>query len=76
MIKKIAFAPVTWGCILLIVAQIVTLAIAGREKIFVVVNNFPSPQAGIQYPIIYFFASVIVIGIILFLFRSLSCALY
>ncbi len=66
MIKKLLFAPVTWGCILLITAQIITLIITEREKVFVVVNNFPSPQEGIQFPIIYFFASVVVIGLILF----------
>jgi presenilin-like A22 family membrane protease len=60
-------APVIWSSLLLIAAQVTTLLIAAREKVFVEENNFPSPQVGLQIPVIYFFAAVIVIGLILFL---------
>lgn len=67
MIKKFISAPVVWSCLLLILSQVITFTIAPREKAFVDVYNFPSPQAGLQIPIIYFFAAVVVIGLLLFL---------
>lgn len=67
MLKKILYAPVFWGCLLLILSQVITFVILPHEKTFVEVNQFPSPQAGLQFPLIYFFAAVVVLGLLLFL---------
>ncbi len=67
MLKRIFYAPVFWGCLLLILAQVITFVIVPHEKSYVEVNQFPSPQAGLHIPIIYFFAAVVVLGLVLFL---------
>ena len=67
MTRKLVLAPVLWSSLILVVAQVITLLIAAREKVFVEANNFPSPQVGLDIPVIYFFAAVVVIGLILFM---------
>lgn len=66
MFKRIIHAPVFYSCILLVISQVLTLALIPHEQTFVEVTNFSSPQAGLEIPLIYFFAAVIVIGLILF----------
>ncbi len=60
-------SPVFWGGLILAVSQVVTLLVAFREKEFVEVNQFPSPQVALHLPIAYFFGAVVVIGAALFL---------
>lgn len=66
MIKKIISAPAFWSCLLLILAEVIAFSIVPRQKTFVEVYNFPSPQVGVQFPLVYFFVAVIVIGLLLF----------
>lgn len=66
MVKKIISAPVFWSCLLLILAEVIAFSIVPRQKTFVVVYNIPSPQVGVQFPLVYFFVAVVVIGLVLF----------
>lgn len=66
MVKK-ALSPVLGGSLILVVAQAITLLVVFQEQTFVVVNQIPSPQATLEYPVAYFFGAVVVLALVLFL---------
>ena len=68
MKKKFALAPTLWGSFSFILGAAVTLYIAYRELKYLRDNpQIVLPQVPPQFPVIYFFSAVVVIGLILFL---------
>lgn len=59
--------PVIWSIIILVVAQAATLAIALQQKTFVEENQIVAPEVSLGFPVAYFFGTIIIMGLILFL---------
>ena len=88
MKKKFAAGPLLWGSLSFIIAAALASFIASRELQFLDANPDIAadlPQIAPQFPVIYFFSAVLVIGLILFLipvsklkwvFRTLFVLLY
>ena len=68
MKKKFALGPMLWGSFSFILGAAVTFYIAYRELKYLQDNpQIVLPQVPPQFPVIYFFSAVVVIGLILFL---------
>ncbi len=65
--KKARIDPILGAALIFIVAQILTIYVAFREKDFVEVNQITSPQASAGLPLGYFFGVVLLMGAVLFL---------
>ena len=58
--------PIFYGSLTLIFSQVVTFLVAFREKDFLQERDIVSPELSIEFPLLYFFGVVILLGIILF----------
>ena len=68
MKKKFALGPMLWGSLSFILGAAITFYIAYRELKYLQENpQIVLPQVSPQFPVIYFFSAVVVIGLILFL---------
>ena len=68
MKKRFTLSPVLWGSISFILGAAIASFVAGRELTYLQVNpDFVLPQVPSQFPFIYFFSVVVVIGLVLFL---------
>ena len=68
MKKKFALGPMLWGSLSFILGAAVTSYIAYRELKYLQDNpQIVLPQVSPEFPVIYFFSAVVVIGLILFL---------
>ena len=67
MDKRSKLEPAFWSSLILIIAQVLALYGAFREKAFVEANQITSPQISIGIPLAYFFTVVVLMGIILFI---------
>ena len=88
MKKKFAVAPLLWGSLSFIIGAALASYIASRELQFLDANPDIAadlPKISPQFPVIYFFSAVLVIGLVLFLipvsklkwvFRTLFVFLY
>ena len=86
MKKKFALGPVLWGSLSFILGAALTSYVAARELKYLQANpQIVTPRVSPQFPVIYFFSSVVVIGLILFLipasklklvFRTLFVLMY
>ncbi|MFH1381987.1 MAG: presenilin family intramembrane aspartyl protease [Chloroflexota bacterium] len=60
-------SPLFWAVIIFVVAQYLNFCVSVQIKHYVAVNQITSPQFPLQFPLVYFFVTVAVIGIVLFL---------
>jgi presenilin-like A22 family membrane protease len=68
MNKKIAFGSALWGSFTFILGAATALYVASREMEYLEANpQISLPEVAPEFPVIYFFSAVIVIGIVLFL---------
>jgi len=67
MDKRSKLEPAFWSSLILIIAQVLALYGAFREKAFVEANQITSPQISIELPLAYFFTVVVLLGVILFI---------
>ncbi|MFC1995801.1 presenilin family intramembrane aspartyl protease [Chloroflexota bacterium] len=66
-VVEVKLAPLIWSSLILIIAQIIALYTAFREKDFIEANQIAPPQVSLTLPVLYFFGAVLVLGVILFL---------
>lgn len=68
MSKKIAFGSALWGSFTFILGTAIALYVASRELAYLQANpQISLPEVAPEFPVIYFFSAVVVIGIALFL---------
>jgi len=67
MEKKASVHPFVGSGLILIVSQVLVFSLAFREKHFLESRQITPPKISVEVPLIYFFAAVAVIGVILFL---------
>jgi presenilin-like A22 family membrane protease len=67
MKKKFALGSVLWGSLTFIMGAALASYIAPRDQEFLKTNQIVLPEVSPQFPVIYFFSAVVVIGLILFL---------
>jgi presenilin-like A22 family membrane protease len=68
MRKKIALGPVLWGSLTFILGAALASFVASRELKYLKANpQIIVPEVSPQFPVIYFFSAVLVIGLVLFL---------
>jgi presenilin-like A22 family membrane protease len=60
------FSPFLWGGLAMVLALALTLYVASLEKVFVEVNQIPSPDVSLPPILIYFFGVVVVVALVLF----------
>ena len=65
--KKISSSPLFWGTFIATVCQVLTLYLVPREKAFIEAEQIVAPEVGTSFAIIYFLATVAVMGIVLWL---------
>jgi presenilin-like A22 family membrane protease len=58
--------PFLWGGLTLVAALALTLYVASLEKVFVEVNEIPSPDVSLAPIVLYFFGVVVVVAVVLF----------
>ena len=66
-LKKAELHPILISGIILAVSQVITFFLAFREKVFLESRQIIPPEVSVKLPLIYFFAAVGLIGLILFL---------
>jgi presenilin-like A22 family membrane protease len=60
------FSPFFWGGLAMVLALALTLYVASLEKVFVEVNQIPTPNYSLPPILIYFFGVVVVVALVLF----------
>jgi len=58
--------PGFYGSLILVLSQVVTFFLVFQEKTFLQEQGIVSPELSIQFPLLYFFGTVILLGLILF----------
>jgi presenilin-like A22 family membrane protease len=85
MKKNFALGPMLWGSLSFILGAAIVTYIGPRDREFLSTNQIVLPSVSPQFPVIYFFSAVVVIGLVLFLipvsklkwvFRTLFVLLY
>jgi len=85
MEKTAKLHPILAASLILVVCQALTLFIAFQVKYFLETTQIVPPQVSLKLPLIYFFAAVLLLGVVLFLipvsklrlvFRTLFTLLY
>jgi presenilin-like A22 family membrane protease len=83
---EIQYAPILWACLVFVICAAICFAVAGKAKSYIQTGQLtPPPPASATFPIFYFLASVVILGVILFfipvsklkmIFRILFIILY
>jgi len=82
----VQYAPILWACLVFLICAAISFAVAGKAKTYIQTGALtPPPPASATFPIVYFLASVAILGVILFfvpvsklklIFRILFIILY
>jgi hypothetical protein len=65
MEKKASFRPLVTGSLILAVSQVLTFFLAFREKDFLETSQITLPEISVEWPLVYFFGAVVVVGLII-----------
>lgn len=67
MSRRIKPGPFLWGCLILVISQVLTILVAFQEKAYVELYHIASPNVALSLPLAYFFGAVVLWALILFL---------
>ncbi len=67
MSKRIIIHPAAGGGFILVIAQVLAFFLAFRQKAFLEEMQITPPEVSAGLPLVYFFAAVVIIGLVLFL---------
>jgi presenilin-like A22 family membrane protease len=65
MEKKASFRPLVGGGLILAVSQVLTFFLAFQEKDFLETSQITPPEISVEFPLVYFFGAVVVVGLII-----------
>lgn len=74
--KKKSIHPFLGSGLILVLSQVLVFFLASREKQFLESNQIVPPEISIELPLIYFFAAVAVIGIVLFIIPRMALKVF